>query len=54
MKKSHTIYEYGPGARILKSVSQLHHSRSSHTLVVYGGLIYVIGGMGDNDVLKEC
>lgn len=54
MKKSHAIYEYSPGGRMLKSVSKMSYSRSSHTLVVCKGLIYVIGGMGDNDVLKEC
>lgn len=53
MKKSSRIYEYAPGTRTLKAVSEMKHSRSSHSLVCNRGLIYIVGGMGDQDVLKE-
>lgn len=54
MKKNPIIYEYSPGNRNLKAVSKLTHSRSSHSICCHRGLIYIIGGMGDTDVLKQC
>lgn len=54
MKKSPIIYEYSPGSKTLKSVSKMNHSRSSHSICCHKNLIYIIGGMGDTDVLKQC
>ena len=52
MHKSSKIYEFSPGTRNLKPVSDLKFPRSSHSVVCFRGLIYICGGMGDNDVLK--
>jgi len=37
---------------MLKVVADLKNSRSSHSIVCFRGLIYIIGGMGDDDVLR--
>jgi hypothetical protein len=52
MHKSGKIYEFSPGTMTLKHVAELKNPRSSHSLACFHSLIYICGGMGDNDVLK--
>jgi hypothetical protein len=47
------IFEYSPGTKNLKPVADLKHPRSSHSIACFRGLIYIVGGLGDDDVLRE-
>lgn len=49
MKKSKAIYQYDPMNQTLNQVSQLIIPRSSHSVVSHKGLVYITGGMTDNE-----
>lgn len=53
--KSKTIYQYDPSGKTLLKVAELIVARSSHSVVCHKELIYIAGGMTENDeALKKC
>lgn len=55
MEKSSHIYLYEPLHKILKKVGELNMARSSHSIVCLQKMIYVVGGMVENEKIpKKC
>lgn len=55
LRKSKAIYQYDPMGKKLIQVSQLIIPRSSHSVLCHKDMIYITGGMTDNEeVLKKC
>lgn len=55
LQKSSAIYQYDPLHFTLKEVGQLAVARSSHSMVCYQNIIYVVGGVAENDEIpKKC
>lgn len=53
--KSTAIFQYDPMANSLKQVSSLNVGRSSHSIVCLKKMIYIAGGMSNNDIIpKKC
>jgi hypothetical protein len=49
MKKSKTIYQFDPLNKTLIQAGELIIPRSSHSIVCHRKIIYIIGGMTEND-----
>ena len=49
MKKSKEIYQYNPQNEALVEVANLLIPRSSHSVLCHQGLVYITGGMTDNE-----
>lgn len=55
MKKSKIIYQFDPLSKTLIQVAELLIARSSHSIVCHKKLIYIVGGMTENDEnVKKC
>jgi hypothetical protein len=55
MRKSKAIYQFDPSSKTLTQTSQLIVPRSSHSVLCHKEMIYITGGMTDNEeVLKKC
>jgi hypothetical protein len=55
LKRSRDIYRYDRPGKTLVKVTELSIARSSHSIVYHNGLIFITGGMTNNDeTLKKC
>lgn len=54
-EKSKIIYQFDPLNNTLKQAGKLNVGRSSHSMVCLKKIIYIVGGMDDNDTIpKKC
>jgi len=54
-KKSKEIYKFNPQTQSLVEAASLLIPRSSHSVLCHNGLIYISGGMTNNEeTLKAC
>lgn len=55
LRRSKLIYQYDPAKHTLKSVAELAVPRSSHSVLCHRGIVYIVGGMTDNDeTVRKC
>ena len=55
LQKSSSIYQYDPLHATLSQVGNLQVGRSSQSMVCYKKIIYIVGGVADNDEIpKKC
>jgi N-acetylneuraminic acid mutarotase len=55
LKRTKDIYQYNKSGKTLLKVAELLVARSSHSVLCHQGLIYISGGMTNNDeTLKKC
>lgn len=55
LKRTKDIYQYNRSEKTLVKVAELLVARSSHSVLCHQGVIYISGGMTNNDeTLKKC